>query len=219
MVTFSRGGYVAFAAAGLTIAFFRNKVLFIAVTLALILAIINPVLLPKGIASRMSSTFRNDQIYASSLEEEVDSSAATRIAIWKGSLPMINDHKWFGIGYGVFPYLIPFYAPEVGEITPHNTYILIAAEMGIFALLAFLLVLLVIFRNSYKLYKMTQDKFFKALSLGMLGSLGGVLIANVFGGRLDSEELSSYFWILAALVFRALYIERKSKNTLLKKSQ
>lgn len=211
-VTFSRGGYLAFVAAGLIIAFFKNKVLFFAITCALILAILNPIFLPKGIRYRIYSTFQ-DKIYESSVEESVDLSAARRIEIWKGGLEMIKEHKWFGVGYGVFPYLIPFYAPEVGKVDAHNTYILIAAEMGIFALLVFLLILFIIFKNTYKLYNITKDKFFKALSLGWLGGLGGVLVANIFGGRMDSQEVSSYFWIISALIFRALYIERNSKKS------
>lgn len=211
-VTFSRGGYLAFAAAVLAISFFKNKVLFLVIVIMLIIAAVNPVFLPPGIRYRMSSTFTQDQIYSSSLNENIDKSSATRLDIWKGSLGMIKEHLLFGVGYGVFPHLIPYYSPGVGERDAHNTYILIAAEMGILALLVFLSLLFVILKNSYKLYKITKDHFFKALALGFLGSLGGVLMANMFGGRLDSQEVSSYFWILAALIFRALYIERQKKK-------
>ncbi|RJP28762.1 MAG: O-antigen ligase family protein [Candidatus Omnitrophota bacterium] len=212
-VTFSRGGYLAFAAAALTITFFKNKILFFIIAFLLILTVLNPAFLPSGIKYRISSTFTKDQIYSPTLEETIDKSSATRIAIWKGGLEMIKEHKWSGVGYGVFPHLIPYYAPEVGKVDAHNTYILIAAEMGIFALLVFLFILGIIFKNTYKLYRLTRDKFFKAISLGFLGSLGGVLVANIFGGRLDSQEVSSYFWILAALIFRALYIEKHDYNS------
>ncbi len=216
-VTFSRGGYLAFVAAGLAIAFFKNKILFIVVLSGLIIAIFNPFILPEGIRYRLSSTFSNEQIYTSSIEEVVDKSALTRINIWKGGVQMIKDNPWFGVGYGLFPSFIPSYAPDVGKRDAHSYYILIAAEMGIFALMIFLLILLIILKNTYKLYKITKDKFFKAMSLGWLGGLGGVFIANIFGGRLDSQEVSSYFWIITALIFRGLYIEKMEQHNLSKK--
>lgn len=211
-VTFSRGGYLAFAAALLAVAFFRKKFLFVALLALLFFLYTHPQFLPKGMRSRMESTFVEKPMYATSIEETIDKSAAKRIMIWKGALQMIKDNPWFGVGYGVFPHMLPYYVPELGRMDAHNQYLLIAAEMGVFALLAFIWVLLVIIKNTYKLYKITRDKFFKAMSLGFLGGLGGLLVANMFGGRLDSQEISSYLWILAALVFRALQIEREEAH-------
>ena len=135
-----------------------------------------------------------------------------RIAAWKGAFVMIKENPLFGIGYGLFPFYIPSFAPEVGQMDAHNTYILIAAEMGVPALILFLIVLLLISLRTMMLYITTKDPFLKALSLGFLGGLGAMWIANVFGGRLDSQELSSYFWIMAAVVARALAIERNEKR-------
>ncbi len=209
-VTFSRGGYLAFAAALFAITFFRNKVLFLILTAFTIFALLNPIILPKGIHYRIYSTFGGEAIYSGVTTEVTDPSAARRLMIWKGAIEMIKDHKWFGVGYGVFPLMIPYYTPpEIKEVDAHNEYLLIAAEMGILALLVFLLLLLIVMKNTFRLYKSANEKFFKAMALGFLGCLGGVLIANIFGGRLDSQEISSYFWMLAALIFRALYIERE----------
>jgi putative inorganic carbon (HCO3(-)) transporter len=210
-VTFSRGGYVAFIAAALVIAFFRSKILFAFIAFILIFALLNPQFLPKGIHYRMASTFKDKQVFAQSVEEIVDKSSQRRIEACKGGIKMVKEHLLFGVGYGLFPYLIPRYAP-VRHMDAHNTYILIAAEMGIPALLAFLLVLFIILKNTRKLYIKTNDKFLKALALGFLGSIGGVFVANIFGGRLDTQEVSSYFWILAALIFKALYFERQSSS-------
>jgi len=35
-------------------------------------------------------------------------------------------------------------------------------------------------------------------------------MANMFGSRLDHEEIAGYFWILSALVVRALLLEREA---------
>lgn len=208
-VTFSRGGYLAFAAAAMALVFFRSKVLFLFCALVLILAVMNPQFLPEGIRYRMSSTFRDDQAFVQGVEDVVDKSSLKRIEAWKGGLAMIKENLLVGVGYGLFPVLLPYYSSAAGSMDAHNTYILLAAEMGIIALFVFLLILWIIFVNTRKLYVKTREKFFKALALGFLGCLGGVFVANIFGGRLDAQEVSSYFWILAALIFRALYIEKE----------
>ena len=210
-VTFSRGGYVAFAAAALATAFFKNKVLFAVGVVFLIFALSVPGLLPKGMQYRMSSTFRDNKVFAQGLEDVIDTSSLRRVEAWKGGLKMIKEKPLFGMGYGLFPYLIPMYA-SVDNMDAHNAYILIAAEMGVPALLMFLIMLVIIFRRTLRLYKITKDNFIKALTLGFLGCLGGLVVANVFGGRLDSQEICSYFWIIAALIFRASYLEKQEKG-------
>ncbi|MFC1807903.1 O-antigen ligase family protein [Candidatus Omnitrophota bacterium] len=209
-VTFSRGGYIAFLGGAAAIAFFKNKLLFAAGLAVLVIALANPVILPKGIAYRMSQTFRNDRVFTTDVEDVVDRSSYRRILAWKGAAVMIKQHLLFGVGYGGFPYLIGSYAP-VGFMDAHNTYILIAAEMGMPTLIIFLLVLLIIFINACILYYRVTDKFVKALALGFLGGFGGLLVANIFGGRLNSTELTSYFWILTALIFRAKELHKEGK--------
>jgi O-antigen ligase len=206
-VTFSRGAYLAFAFACLSLAFLRSKVLFLIAIFLVILALLNPVILPAGMRYRLASTFTNEQIYATSLPEVMDESAQQRLAIWKGGIRIIQDHPLFGVGYGVFPYIISMYAP-VGQIDAHNTYIINGAEMGIFALLIFLLILILIMKHALRLYKKSTDKFIKSFALGFLSGVIGLLVVNMFGSRLDSSEVSSYFWILSALVFRAKLLEK-----------
>ncbi len=123
-------------------------------------------------------------------------------------MQMIKDHPW-GVGYGIFIYLIPRYAPIYSNMDAHNTYILLAAEMGVIALVVFLLIIAILFKNSWWLYKKVKDKFFKATALGMLAGIAGFIVANMFGSRMVSEEVSSYFWILAGLIMRAVWMKRK----------
>ncbi len=206
-VTFSRGAYIAFSFACLALAFFKNKILFSLSILLLILAVLNPVILPRGMRYRLISTFANREIiYSTSIEDVVDSSTKERFTIWKGAIKMIKEYPLLGVGYGVFPYAIPLYAP-IGQIDAHNTYIIIAAEMGIFALLVFLWILLALFRHTYRLYRRSKDRFIKGFALGFLAGLAGMLMVNMFGSRLGSSEVSSYFWILSALIFRAKILE------------
>lgn len=213
MVTFSRGAYLAFAFGGFMTTFFRSKALFIISSIILISVILNPVFLPEGIQYRLSQTFSKGQVISTNVEDVTDASVGKRMLIWQGALQMIKDEPLFGFGYGVFPFVIGSYAPQIKEMDAHNTYLILAAEMGIPALLIFLLILVLLIKNSWWLLQHTEDKYFKAFALGTLGGLFGLLVANMFGSRLNSEEVSAYFWLLSGLVMRAVIMRKNNEMT------
>jgi len=214
MVTFSRGAYLGFAMGSLAVCFFRKKLLFVVAVAALATAILNPWMLPAGIRYRMGQTITNRiSSDTTELAESLESSAANRVIIWKGALHMIQDHPWWGVGYGAFPQWISAYTggKEV-QRDAHNSYLLIAAEMGIPTLLVFLLVLVVAGYYTWWLYRHTQDKFFQATALGFLAGLCALLVANMFGSRMDAQEATGYFWILCGLIMRAVLMERQAQK-------
>ncbi|MBI3321168.1 MAG: O-antigen ligase family protein [Candidatus Omnitrophica bacterium] len=214
-VTFSRGAYIAFAAGALAMTFFKNKIACVILICLGVFAFMNPWLLPRGIAYRFSSTMRNVQIndvYESSdLVNNLDSSSYSRLQIWAGAVQMIREYPLFGVGYGVFPYFIGRYVTARKQMDAHNSYLIIAAEMGIPALLVFLWILGALFMKTRWLYRHAKDPFFKSMALGWLGGLSGLMVANMFGSRLHSEEISSYFWILCGIILRAVAIEREHR--------
>ena len=211
MVTFSRGAYLAFAFGGYMTTFFKSKALFIVCSAMLFAIVLNPSLLPGGIQYRLGQTFSRGQIISTNAEDVTDTSAGKRMLVWKGALQMINDEPLFGFGYGMFPFVIGSYVPQIKEMDAHNTYLILAAEMGIPALIVFLLILLLVIKNSWWLLKHTEDRYFKAFALGMLGGIFGLLVANMFGSRLNSEEVSSYFWLLSGLVMRAVIMRKNDE--------
>lgn len=220
MVTFSRGGYIAFAVGLYAIIFFRSKILFVLLLLATAFVYFNPILIPAGIRYRMGQTFVDKSVTAEmtslntasmqDAEAGLESSSRRRVEIWKASADLIRDHMMFGVGYRLYQEMIQYYW-EGGKMDAHNTYIIIAAEMGVPALTVFLIIVLISLFQTYGLYLGTRDPFAKALALGFLGGLFGLLASNLFGSRLDAQEISSYFWILAALVMRLRILDAREK--------
>jgi len=215
MVTFSRGGYIACAAGIYAITFFRSKILMMLLIVATVVVYFNPIFLPAGIRYRMGQTVQKEPGLSLTVGEvqegDLEPSAQQRIKIWKAGLEMVMDHPMWGVGYGLFPKTLVYYA-DVGERDAHNTYLILAAEMGIPALLVFLWILGLAVWKTRSLYLKTNDPFAKGLALGWLGGLFGLLMSNMFGSRLDSQEISSYFWILCALVMRLLILDKKEKE-------
>jgi putative inorganic carbon (HCO3(-)) transporter len=216
MVTFSRGAYLAFAAGSLATCFFQRKLLFVCAVFLGLLALANPVLLPAGIRYRMGMTVVEHApgFEHGAITESLEGSAATRIEIWRGAVKMIKAHPWWGVGYGAFPRFIPRYTDvRVGHLDAHNSYLLIASEMGVPTLLVFLLILCMVWHYTRWLYRHTEDRSMKAMALGFLGGLTGLLVANIFGSRMDAQVVSGYFWVLSGLIMRGVLIERQDQRS------
>ena len=107
-----------------------------------------------------------------------------------------------GWGYDSFERKSLHYWPGRTSEDPHNSYLLIAAEMGIPALLLYLWMLIRAGWNSLLLYQKTEDRFIKASALGLMGGIFALLMSNMYGSRVNYTELSAYFWILVALIMR-----------------
>lgn len=215
MVTFSRGGYLACAAGIMAGCFFRKKILFIIAVAIGLLALANPVLLPKGIRFRMGMTVVGAQssVYQEDITQNLEASAASRIVIWRGAVRMIRDHPWRGVGYGGFPHYIARYTDggQLGGADAHNSYLLVAAEMGLPTLFVLLIMMAMVFRYTHWLYRHTEDPWIKGLALGFLAGLAAMMVANMFGSRMDSQVAVGYFWVLCGLIMRAVFMERQEQ--------
>jgi len=203
-VTYSRGTWLAFGVGALlVIVITRSKKLIIPGILLIILVIINPSILPESITGRFKSTFTHEQTYLEqSVEEKVEKSASDRIIIWRGALNMIKKNPILGFGFGVFPYFIMDYSEIEEKRDAHNTYLRIAAEMGVPALLVFLSLLIIVFSTTLWVFRYSKDNFFKGCAAGFLGGIVGLAVACMFGSRMNSLEIAGQFWIIAALMQR-----------------
>lgn len=214
MVTLSRGGYLAFVAGMYAIICFRSRMLLFLLMLATVFLIFNPAFIPEGIRYRLSQTFEKQrtqhiepgtQFDANSL----DASSGDRLKLWKGASAMIQEHPLFGVGYFMFEKKVLHYWTGRQSHDPHNSYLLIAAEMGVPALLVFCLMIWLIFSSSRKLYKRSQDPFIKSIALGMLGGISSLLVSNLYGSRLNYIEVTAYFWILSGIIVRWNMLEEE----------
>lgn len=214
-VTFSRGAYLALALGAVTIAFFRSKFLWFLAVGLLVAAVMTPALLPKGIRHRVGGTVDEAPVtYATDTTEALEPSARNRIYAWRGAIRMIQQEPIFGIGYGLFARRAAYYAPELrgAWIDAHNEYLLIAAEMGLPMMGLFIMILWLVFRETYWVWKHCRDPFLRAAALGFLGGLVGLMTGCMFGSRLQSQEISGYFWVLAALMTNIMVSERIEKR-------
>ena len=207
--TFSRGALVAFLAACLAVIWRKSKLAFVVLAAVSVLAVQGHRLhLPYSIFGRMTTTYRADRP-GDTLTDKLDTSSQKRITIWHGGADMMKEHPLFGVGYGHFPREIGGYRPSVANMDPHNNFLKIGTEMGIPALAVFVLLLLMCFYKGWRLYGRVEDPLVKAILLGYCGSVVGLIVANLFGSRLDSAEISTQFWAMTGAVVVLERLQRR----------
>jgi len=210
--TFSRGALLAFVVGALAIVLKRSKLAFGAIAIAAVCFFlqVDAIQLPYSIFGRMSNTY-NANRPGDTVSEKLDTSSRTRLVIWSGALQMMKDHPLFGVGYGRFHEEIGKYRPEVADMDPHNNFLKIGAETGMPALALFVVLLLVCFWRGWRCYGKLDDPFLKAIVLGYCGSVVALAVANMFGSRLDSDEITTQFWAMTGgIVLIERSIRRKA---------
>ncbi len=218
MVTFSRGAYFACAAGCLAMCWWRSKKLFaVAIALAAVV-LLNPALLPAGIRYRLHMTVAkpsHEFSQSGDITAHLETSAAARIEIWRGALRMIQDHPWWGVGYGAFTSFLAHYTQgRIGYMNAHNSFLMVAAEMGLPTVVVFIILLGLIGAAARRLYRQTSDRLLKAMALGVLAGLPALIVANLFTVCIADQEVIGYFWMLAALIVCAVGFERRAMSAL-----
>ncbi|MCM8812072.1 MAG: O-antigen ligase family protein [Candidatus Omnitrophica bacterium] len=218
MVTFSRGGYLAFAAGVLAAAWFRHKGLFVLAVATGLFLLMNPAFLPGGIRYRLEMTVAKNapKEAAASLDltRLLEASASDRFEIWDTSVRIIQDHPWWGVGFGAFAGFFADYSSGRMEFdNAHNAFLMIAAEQGIPAALLFFLILCLAVDQAVRLYQRTADRQVNGIALGFAAGVVGMTVANLFSHCFGFQEISGYFWMLAGVVAKLWVLEQRRPMT------
>lgn len=143
-LTLSRGAYISFIigiviASGLIILSKKNVKKIFNLSLVLMLSI------PLAFAINTQANFSND-ILARVTSEDISAnkSTAERPLLWRNSLSIIKDYPLFGSGASSFQYIAPNYQTKLLSSAPHphNLFLKIASENGIFTSLLMLFLII-----------------------------------------------------------------------------
>lgn len=192
VLTFSRGGFLGMIVVGLVLAWkigreSRVKVMFVSAVICLIFI----ALAPGNYGLRILS------IFIPALDP-VGSSNQRRDLLWTSVIVTLRN-PW-GIGMMNFPLTNPW-----GLVT-HNSYTQVSAEMGVFALVCYLMLLVKPFKRllwiERELYENDGKKSrLYYLTIGLQASLAGFAIASFF-------DSAAYQWFLYYLVAYAVCLRR-----------
>ena len=172
--------------------FRKRRKLFAAVCLLLILLTCS-VFVPSEYWSRMKTT--------TDVEEPA---IEGRLNAWKIGGLMILDHPFIGVGLGKFKSVYMDYAPATAgirvkqELDAHSTYIRIAAQMGVPALVFFCLLILWTFKDLRSAKSLFEEKG-DVLLANLSRSLAIALVAYLITGTFGSQEYLTILWIIIPL--------------------
>lgn len=132
-------------------------------------------------------------------------SAAARIPMMIDALNVIEDNPLLGVGMNNYALVIHTYDKtgihrEWQATTVHNLFLLIAAESGLFAMVAFILFWLLILRKVFNLL-MLEKKDFILLALAFFMSLVGFFIIHqVDPSYRFYPAIQRLIWLIAGLI-------------------
>lgn len=140
-----------------------------------------------------------------------DSSMLRRVATWKFTQMMIEDHPLLGSGLGTYAYhtlkyQAEFFAignnrdiyPHGKALQAHNEYMQLWSELGIIGLLLFLWIIFAYYKNIFINIGKIDEKQ-QAITIGLTGGVTAVLVDAIFGFPLQLAASISLFWIFLGL--------------------
>ena len=160
-------------------------------SLAVLALIILPFVLPESIISRITS-----------IGNVKDSSTAYRVSIWIASLRMAGDYwlSGIGIGTGAFERVYQNYALNGAgfALHSHNFYLQLVVEMGIIALILFILIVFSSFKQIVSIKQ--KNSVNKNVAIAVGGALIGYLFQGVAENLWYNYRMILIFWILIGIL-------------------
>lgn len=142
----------------------------------------------------------------------------SRIKLWDIALMMIKDHPIKGVGNGNYRALyekyrmlyknkIEYYPGQ--NFHPHNIFIKIQTELGIFGTIAFLAMIISIMYRLISFIKKSSDEFYKSFYKGFLASFIAFIAMNLIDNFFSAPKVIAFFWILIAVFEARMYREEE----------
>ncbi len=185
--TLSRASYIAIIFSYITFILLSKKKLLLTAATVLTLVLVL-VLKPEAFLSRVKYTFQEKESRLARIGDiYLDPSSSARIFSWKASFESWKKRPILGRGISGFGLI-------------DGQYISSLPELGIIGLLAFLWLLLSIFRHSYRIYKQMDDELYKGLSLGFIAGFIGLAIHALTANTFIILRIMEPFWFITAII-------------------
>ncbi|WP_295148608.1 O-antigen ligase [uncultured Peptoniphilus sp.] len=200
VMTLSRGGWVGLALAALAFVLLVDKRLLL---LGVPMGLGGLAFLPQKVVDRITS-----------IGSTVDSSNMYRIKIWQITRDVIRDNMVGGVGFGYVPFKETFerYIRTMPIYHAHNTYLEVAAEIGLIGFIFFMLLLFSSLKYTYVNLVKSQDKYYKYLGAGLFASIIGIMGHGLVEHFLYIPRIIFTFWIVLGIIFTAINVEKLEKE-------
>ena len=186
-LTISRGAMLGFAAGAVVVGLFRYRKLLVIAFIAAVLFFIMP--FTQAYVQHLLAGFAGQ-----------DRATQMRFGEYKDALTLISRYPVFGVGF--------IAAPEIDlYIGVSSLYLLMAENMGLVGLTAFLITILFFVNALIRALRHRVDAQLDAILLGALGAISGLMVAGVFDHylfNLTYPHMTSLLWILIGMGMAAV---------------
>ncbi len=186
--TQSRGCWVGLILAAVIFAFLIDKKL---IAFGIITMMFLPMILPESIINRFTS-----------IGNMSDSSTSYRVNIWYGSIGIIKDYWWMGIGLGqeAFSKVYPFYSySAAAALHSHNLYLQILVETGIYGFVAFILSMAISVKKILVGYIVGKKNLYSLICAATIAGLFGFLLQGMFDYVWYNYRVFAMFWMVIGI--------------------
>lgn len=212
MATYSRGSMMALLFSCLALVFVGGRQLakgskanFFVIMVGLIIGIVMwKAWVPKAIIHRIEGTVVNqDEIYSAQdfsiggdgVASSLDHSSVLRMHAWRQGLDFFFQNPLTGIGFRQVQH-------QLGH-DPHNSFVLIGAEMGFAGIMMFIWMIFAITRESFKLF----DTEHRIIGIGFVGAMVGFVVVNMFYSNFFRDNVVGSFWTMLGIMAAALNLQ------------
>lgn len=197
--TYSRGNWIGLLVAVFMFFMFYDRRF---VWLGIVALLLSPMFLPQNVINRFLS-----------VGDMGDTSTSYRVYIWMGTLSMLKDYWFCGIGVGTdaFNRIYPMYAYS-GVMAPHshNLYLQIVTENGIAGLIIFIAMLAVYFKMCISTIVRSNDRLLKAIITGLAAGMLGYLVQGMFDNVWYNYRVFLLFFIIIGITVSCIEICREN---------
>ncbi len=184
ILTYSRGCYIGImGAVAVFLVLWDRRFIFLGIVVLLLL----PFILPDTIINRFLSIGNMD-----------DSSTSYRVYIWLGTLAMLKDYWFCGIGPGTdaFNQVYPAYAYNgISAPHSHNLFLQVTCDAGIVGLIVFVLLIFQYYRMTCGALSREVKKENKVLLIGAISAMTGFMIQSMFDYTFYNYRVMLLFWV------------------------
>ena len=210
LFTFSRGAWVALAAAVLVFSWFRDKRLIGLMSLAAGVAVFIP-----SVTSRITYLFTADYAEASL--------RAGRTGRWIFGLDLLTKNTpWTGFGMGRFGGAVAMQNQVIEGMDyfyMDNYYLKNLVEMGYLGFALYLLVIVCLVWFGIRcLFMVKKERNISDISVGIFSSVVGVLVHCYFENIFEVPYMNAYFWGLAGILLWIGFLRRRSSSNAARKT-
>jgi putative inorganic carbon (hco3(-)) transporter len=129
-------------------------------------------------------------------QADPEGSAAERLEVQKTAWRVFVDHPVLGVGLGCYPQANAMYSPVLGYLDTHNTYLNLAAELGVPGLLLWLALVASVLRHVRRCRRRTAAETLSVRTVWIERAIIGYLVAGLFASY---SGLTMFYLILGAL--------------------